>query len=557
MEYTWENMFRPHILERGYEYYIMGSVLELGQFGSDDTFYEARVEGSTEYHVTIQFYNGMVSDMECDCPYALDGNNCKHMAAVLYEIEEKRETPFVDRCEEIVSSESLIEVLRRASEEDLRAFLLELSTEDERIKNRVFLKFSASVDKVQLGNLMQELEAISNDCSDRSGYINWERASDYESAIIEFLEDNTKILLGRNCVLEAFELIGKTIFRVGEQELDDSFGTMTGIASFAHQCLSDVVAASGQAEKGEIFDWFKARIKNNDAPEYAEDMISAFFDEEFHEEEFLLKKLQLFDNEDMLPAEDDWRARYRYNNNIIRCLNIMDELDFPEPQLQEYIQKHWERSEVRKAAAKRAVRKGNIEKAIRILQESKDLDQQYAGLVAEYSQELIRLFERIGNKKEYRKELEFQIFSCRQSDFLYISMLKTHCEKDEWEIYRERILTSPSCSSIRYSLMETEGMLERLMQEIVQANSVHLLDRYENSLKGSFPDQLRDAYVTYVNCNAATVSNRKEYNHLVRYLKKIRKYPGGCEIAADIAKSWRIFYYRRSAMMDELSKAGF
>ena len=43
----------------------------------------------------------------------------------------------------------------------------------------------------------------------------------------------------------------------------------------------------------------------------------------------------------------------------------------------------------------------------------------------------------------------------------------------------------------------------------------------------------------------------------MQYLKKTKKYPGGYEIAADIAKNWRIFYYRRSAMMDELSKAGF
>ena len=43
----------------------------------------------------------------------------------------------------------------------------------------------------------------------------------------------------------------------------------------------------------------------------------------------------------------------------------------------------------------------------------------------------------------------------------------------------------------------------------------------------------------------------------MQYLKKTKKYPGGYEIAADIAKNWRIFYYRRIAMMDELSKAGF
>ena len=32
--------------------------------------------------------NGEVTDMYCSCPYALDGRNCKHMAAVLYEWSE-------------------------------------------------------------------------------------------------------------------------------------------------------------------------------------------------------------------------------------------------------------------------------------------------------------------------------------------------------------------------------------------------------------------------------------------------------------------------------------
>ena len=41
------------------------------------------------------------------------------------------------------------------------------------------------------------------------------------------------------------------------------------------------------------------------------------------------------------------------------------------------------------------------------------------------------------------------------------------------------------------------------------------------------------------------------------YLKKITKCDGGKDVADDIAVTWRREYKRRTAMMDELRKAGF
>ena len=105
MEYDWEDMFRPHILERGYDYYMTGAVEGLQRPDPDDTFYEAVVDGSRSYHVEIQYDRGSVMDMQCDCPYAMDGKNCKHMAAVLYEIEEKQEKSRRSTTQDILPSE--------------------------------------------------------------------------------------------------------------------------------------------------------------------------------------------------------------------------------------------------------------------------------------------------------------------------------------------------------------------------------------------------------------------------------------------------------------------
>lgn len=557
MEYDWEDMFRPHILERGYDYYMTGAVEGLQRLDPDDTFYEAVVDGSRSYHVEVRYDRGSVMDMQCDCPYAMDGKNCKHMAAVLYEIEEKQEKSRRSTTQDILPSEDIANVIQGISEDNLRAFLLELCSEDERIKNRVLLKYSASVSGTQLMNLQQELEEISERYSDRYGYISWDRTAEYEFEIVDFLDDNVTILVERNCVMEAFELLKETLAHVGEQDFDDSNGTSSEIASFIYACFTSVLKAGSPTEKETIFNWFEARIKANDMPEYAEDMISDFFDNEFHEKEFLLRKLKIFEPKGELPPETDWQARYRYKGNLVRVWRIMAELNYSEAQLQKYAKQYWQLPEIREEMVKRAVRLGNLTEAAEILQESKELDAGHAGLVQEHSRALIDLYQNMGDITAQKRELEFQIFSCGQSNLQYVLMLKNLSERDEWECIRERILTARSCAAIHLPLMESEGMMERLLQGVLKSKSVFTLERYEDTLRKLFPEQIRDGYAEYVIGAAESASNRKEYNHLVRYLKKIRRYPDGVQISAKIAKEWRTTYSRRRAMMDELNRGGF
>ena len=85
----WQHLFPVTILNRGREYFRKNKVRSLIRDG--DTFYAA-VEGNEEYEVEIRLKASQVTEMHCSCPYAEDGNNCKHMAAVLYEIG-ARETP--------------------------------------------------------------------------------------------------------------------------------------------------------------------------------------------------------------------------------------------------------------------------------------------------------------------------------------------------------------------------------------------------------------------------------------------------------------------------------
>lgn len=81
----WDYLFSKQILERGRQYFQGGCVKELMHRGAT---YQAKVLGTEVYHLEVYLSDRVHPRMYCDCPYAEDGGHCKHMAAVLYAIEE-------------------------------------------------------------------------------------------------------------------------------------------------------------------------------------------------------------------------------------------------------------------------------------------------------------------------------------------------------------------------------------------------------------------------------------------------------------------------------------
>ena len=77
----WQRFFREHILDRGYDFFRDGAVNDLKKVGDVLT---ATVEGTFDYFVKISFNGELITNMSCSCPYAENGNYCKHMAAVLF-----------------------------------------------------------------------------------------------------------------------------------------------------------------------------------------------------------------------------------------------------------------------------------------------------------------------------------------------------------------------------------------------------------------------------------------------------------------------------------------
>lgn len=118
----WELYFKDIILERGHDYYQMDAVEILN---ASKNSIEANVMGRESYDVRISFKGDNITSMYCSCPY---DDNCKHLAAVLY---------YMDNHPELFSKDNDIRnLVCDASLNDLQEFLIQELENDKDLLNR-------------------------------------------------------------------------------------------------------------------------------------------------------------------------------------------------------------------------------------------------------------------------------------------------------------------------------------------------------------------------------------------------------------------------------------
>lgn len=120
MSYIWEKQFNSRILARGNQYYKSGRVRNIRRHGD---FRKAEVIGSGRvYNVFVKPEPNGRYFMKCDCPYALEGHRCKHMAAVLYALEESNAGKASHEKDNMLELESLFEDFPRSSDDNYMYF---------------------------------------------------------------------------------------------------------------------------------------------------------------------------------------------------------------------------------------------------------------------------------------------------------------------------------------------------------------------------------------------------------------------------------------------------
>ena len=564
---NWKKLFAIHILERGYDYYCDDAVENME---ISDNIIRADVIGSEDYEVEISLSNGEVTDMYCSCPYALDGRNCKHMAAVLYEWseneeEEKKEeenainTDLFQPAYTVNSHKKKLtaveELVRSANEEDVRSFLAAVLAEDEKLLLRFHNIINKQVTREDINNYIRQVDIIADRYLGRNHFISYYEADGFISELEEIIDEDVRRMIDNGDYLSAFEVMNYIFVLIGDVDMDDSDGGTGMLADRIFQLWLELLVKVSSEEKRKMFDWFTSHLDGS-VIDYLEEYIEQILMGEFEEKEYEQAKLDFI--EDMIARSErkdsDWSRDYGVGKWAVRYLEMLQEKKASDEQIKEVCKRYWKNSSVRRYYVDICMKKKEYDHVLQILDECILLDKQYRGLISEYSEKKKEIYLLQGNRSAYIEQLWKLVLEHEPGNLELYRELKKQYTADEWLVKREEIYGKLPAYAHVERLYKEEKLYDRLLVYVLNSPGLYALQEYEKVLKKDYPEQILNKYKDEVSKMAVHTSDRKNYAHLVSLLRKMQQMKGGSKLVEQMAAEWKVKYRNRPAMMDELRK---
>lgn len=565
----WKSLFRSRILERGYDYYLDGKV-DIKSVGREEI--KADVFGTDAYNVVIDIDNDRIFDMKCNCPYALDGKYCKHMAAVLYERFgddiDKTGGAFdnVDHLDKLMRDKELRyeeteRLLQKIPNSERHKILVDYIANNSELRNTLKMQYDFVMDARQLLQLRQEIDRIVDEHY-YDGFIDYSHAWDFCCALDRFLDTRMKLLIEKGALLSAFELTNSVFKIIATIDIDDYDGGTAMVAGKCYSIWKEIYRNAKEDEKETIKEWFHS-YKEGDYIDWYEEYLYEF------------RNIELASQEDIkeLMMELDKKIDSRGNSNdcgeiftisegrvslIDRRIEFMHKLGMSQQDIDEYCDNHMQFCAVRVKKIESATQDKDYDKAIELLVKSKKLDVEEESLISYYSESLIELYRITGRKDEYIAELRFNLLNCHQSDErLFVELKKYLGQEEEWEGIVDRIINNNKYGYAVYDIFVEEERYEQMMDMIERSDNVYALDERKRIMSKEVPERVINFYADYAKKSMCQASYRKAYRNAIRCLENMSFSPTGKARAQEIADGWKVEYRRRSALLDELKKAGF
>lgn len=574
---NWQKLFASHILERGYDYYCDGAVENI-EIGHDDI--RADVVGTEDYEVEISLNDGKVTDMYCSCPYAAGGNNCKHMAAVLYEwtadIMDENEPedtdnedmdddadaesmdlfePAVTVCDYKKKSAAVEKLVTSAERDIVQAFLVSVLAEDKKL----LLRFRNMVNKCatneDVEDYFEQIDEIADRYLGRDHFINYYQAYDFMLELEEIIDKDVRRMIDNGSNISAFHVMNHIFVLLGNVDMDDSGGETSMLAEQIYQLWLELLVKVNAQDKRKMFIWFTTHMDGS-VIDYLEEYIEQIIMEEFKEPEYEQDKLSFMEEmiEKAEKKDSGWSRDYAVGKWTVTYLKTLEEKNAPEDQLEEICKKYWNNSGVRRYYIDRYFEKKEYDRVLQVLDESIELDKAYRGQVLEYNQKKKEIYRLQGNKSAYIEQLWKLVLEQSAGDLDIYKELKAQYSEKEWLIKREELFKKLPANAHIDRLYKEEKLYDRLLAYVLKSSGLYAVQSYENVLKKEYPKQILSKYQDEVNKMASCTGNRKHYADLVALLRRMKQIKGGSEIVETIVEEWKIKYRNRPAMMDELSK---
>ena len=535
----WETYFQKRILDRGYDYYFDERVEDL-RINSNRI--KAVVSGTDFYHVEIKLNGNQIIGMFCDCPYAQDGHNCKHMVAVLYEWQLRVTHPEID-------SSQLVE---DASEEDVRSFLVKMLENDPNLVES-FKYYTQN--EISLDTMIDDLEAVCDSYSDGYDYIDYEFSRDfcenYEDAVdkwLDLLKKKDQYSLAFKFLLKAYEVFHKL-------DIEDNGGETGALSVIIISQWANVIKCMDDLERLEAFAEL-GQYLNSMRDYYDRQKILEIFFDCLNGKEFLKLKLDFMKEQlDYIESHDDiFNREYALEGFVKMYLDLLKKSRASKKEISAVHKKYWEYIPIRMDCVYTCINNKEYDKALDYINECIDLEYENQDRMKFKIKLKKGIYKKQGNTKAYRKELKNLILFFNDTDIEdYIELRSCYLDR-EWIKERDSIIEQLTPGRFLCEILETEQLYEKLIEVLLRSGDKYLLHQYTDILSEKYPEQLLQVYQETVEKQAESKGNRKYYYQIVEELRIMKSITGGDKVVDEIIKRWKVQYKNRSAMMDELSQ---
>ena len=609
----WERFFSETYLQRARSYVRSGSVARLEK---KDSGWEAVVNGSSAYRVFVPSEGSVPFDKgaTCTCPWFAKGHLCKHIAAVCYEAEaetangasgqnpkgEGAALQTTEKHEDATDAPSFADqvndLVAQASDADVRAFLTQVLLSDERLVYRFRSQFGALDAKAAQRDLRHELSAIKKAYTYR-GWIDYRAVFSFSGEYLDAAERTLRPFAERGDADGLFALTSVFVTSLRTVHIDDSDGFFSDAVAVIRwawdACLDALVGdsakraaaaknlcalsrkVSGAKRKGDI-DWFlidsigeyAAKRLAGDAA--CADVVVDLADRRIEQAQRAYRKeLAEAERRNALPHDGyggfstyvpfDYEtprwAAYRVRAMYAAGASVRETTAFAEPFRSSY--------EVLDALAGVLTAAGDAFGAIRLFEDARR-DEAGQSASRRFALRLRVLYREHGDTNKLRSLLEELLADAHFNDSnpstpQLLDELHALTPADAWQQVRDAVLERMASDEARCDCLAAEGLVERLVDELSHgAVRFRSPASYEGLLVDDHPELLVAWYAEDARKSMGSyAAGRKTYRAAAEKLRHLASLPGGADSAQEIADEWKHMYPRRTAMFEELARAGF
>lgn len=535
----WETYFQKRILDRGYDYYFDERVEDL-RINSNRI--KAVVNGTDFYHVEIKLNGNKIIGMSCDCPYAQDEHNCKHMAAVLYEWQLRVIHPEID-------SSQLVE---DASEEDVRSFLIQVLDDNPSLVE-TFKQYTQN--EFSLDTMIDDLEGVCNSYSDGYHYIDYEYSCDFceyfEDAVfkwLDLLKEKRQYSLAFKFLLKAYDILDKL-------DIDDNEGETYELSFSIINACSNIIMCMEESERIDAFDLLKQFLGNTRYDYDRVDILQVFFNS-LKSEDFLKLQLDFVKEQlDYIDSHNDILDReYVLDDFAKMYLNLLKKNNVSNQEINVAYKKYWKCDSIRMDCVFTCINNKEYDKALDYIDKCIDLDYENRTLMKRDIELKKDIYKKQGNTEAYREELKNLILFFNDTNIDNYIELRSHYNDKEWIKERDSIIEQLTPGRFLCEILETEQLYGQLFDVILGSNNRDLLHQYTHVLNDEYPEKLLQLYREIVEKQAESTGSRQHYRQIVEDLRIMKSINDGDKVVDEIIKKWKVQYKNRSAMLDELNR---